>query len=481
MSSGSYMVELIGRAQQAQELNEAVASPAPEMVAVVGRRRIGKTFLVRKIYESRIIFELTGLQNGGKAEQLRNFELAMSRYFPNYALGDPLSEWLDAFYKLSEAIEQSGRNDKVVVFLDELPWLSSPRSGFISALGWFWNTWASRQNILVVICGSAASWMINKVINDRGGLHNRVTRIIGLQPFTLAETEAFCVSRSIRLSRYQILQIHLTIGGVPMYLDRLRPGLSAIQNIQQLCFEPNGYLKGEFDRLFTSLFAHPDRHVAVIKALASKKKGLDRGAIANDSQLGNGGNLSKILQELEQSGFITAYRGYNKRKKSQLYRLTDAYSLFYLTYVQPLGSMDGTDFQRLSDLPRWASWSGYAFENVCLLHYRQIRRALGISGLSTIMSTFIAKGDAESDGAQIDLLIERGDQSINLCEMKFSTGEFLLSKAVLRDFERKKRVFYAHSGTRKHLFLSLITTHGVPERQRGLVDQVVTMDQLFIE
>lgn len=474
------MVELIGRTQQANELKDALSSPAPEMVAVVGRRRIGKTFLVRRTYAKHIVFELTGLQNGSKAEQLRNFELAMSRYFPEYSLGETLTEWLDAFFKLSRALEKSPGHEKMVIFLDELPWLSSPRSGFITALGWFWNTWASQQHVVVVICGSAASWMIKKVINDRGGLHNRVTRIITLEAFTLAETEAFCVSRNIRLSRYQILQLHLTIGGVPMYLDRLRPGLSAIQNIQQLCFETNGYLRGEFDRLFASLFANPERHVAVVKALAGVKKGMGREAIGNISQLGNGGNLTKILQELDQSGFITAYRGYNKQKKSRLFRLTDAYSLFYLTYIQPLGIINGADFQRLSDLPRWGSWSGYAFENVCLLHYRQIRHALGISGITTIAATFHAKGDAQSEGAQIDLLIDRRDQSINLCEMKFSTGEFLLSKTVLEDFERKKRVFRQFTGTRKHLFSSLVTTYGVPERQRGLVDQVVVMDDLFL-
>jgi len=245
---------VIGREQQIKEMKRALASGKPEMVALIGRRRVGKTYLIRQVYKDKIVFELTGLQYGTKAEQLQNFSLSLSRYFPDYTQKRIPTNWLEAFHSLTQAISSLKRKEKVVVFLDELPWLGTKRSGFIKGLGYFWNSWASNENILLAVCGSAASWMIDKVINDKGGLHNRVTRLLFLPPFTLTETEVYCKAKKIKLSRYQILQIYMTMGGIPMYLDQLQPGLSAIQNIQNICFSSTGYLRNEYERLFASLF-----------------------------------------------------------------------------------------------------------------------------------------------------------------------------------------------------------------------------------
>ena len=477
------MEVVIGRTRQISELREALSSKKPEMVALVGRRRIGKTYLVRQVYEGRINFELTGIQHGDKAQQLQNFLYTMGRYFPAYELKENPKNWLAAFNELAWAMESVMGTQKAVVFLDELPWLGTRRSDFIKGLSYFWNSWASRHNIVLVVCGSAASWVINKVINDKGGLHNRVTRLLSLPPFTLAETEAFCKSRNIRLNRFQLLQLQMTIGGVPMYLDLLKPGLSATQNIQRICFDQSGFLRKEFDRLFDSLFNDPKRHIAIIKALAGKRKGLTRQEVIKVTGLPNGGAMTRNLEELEASGFITAYGGYKKRVKDQLYRLTDAYSLFYLTYIEPLGIRQKASFTELKDLPNWSSWSGYTFENICLAHTDQIKRALGINGVSTLISSFIARPADGLPGAQIDLLIDRSDHSINLVEAKFSRNTFKLTQAVMKSLRRKQEVFQYHTETKKHVFLTLITTHGVagPEHLRAEIDQVITMDDLFVE
>lgn len=473
---------LIGRRKQIKELEEALASGKPEMVALVGRRRVGKTYLVRQVYSDRIDFELTGLQHGNKETQLQNFVFTMGKHFPGYRMEGTPDSWLKAFHFLTQALESLNKREKLVVFLDELPWLGTKRSGFITGLGYFWNSWASKQNIVLVICGSAASWMIKKVINDRGGLHNRVTRLLLLYPFTLAETEEYCKYRDIKLNRYHLLQIYMAMGGIPLYLDQLRPGLSAVQNIQEICFSPSGYLRNEFERLYASLFENHDQHIAIIRALASKRTGLTRQAIIQFTKFSNGGMLSERLDELEKSGFITIYGGYGKKVKESLHRLTDFYSLFYLTFIEPLGKSSQSDFTQLSDLPKWKIWSGYTFENICLNHVNQIRRALGISGIASSVASFIAAPKNGISGAQIDLLIDRSDQSINICEIKFSALEYEVSKKDVENLINKKKVFQYHTKTKKHLFITLVTPLGAIENRHKLnyIDQVVTMEDLFL-
>lgn len=473
---------LIGRQHQIKELQQALISHKPELLALVGRRRVGKTYLVREVYGSKIDFELIGIQHATKREQLENFIFTMARYFPNYKFKKSPKSWIAAFDELLLALESLKKQERMVVFLDELPWMASRRSGFLNGLSYFWNSWASKQNITVVICGSAASWMIKKVINHKGGLHNRVTRLIYLYPFTLTETEEYCKIRKIRLSQYQILQIYMVMGGIPMYLDQLQPGLSAIQNIQAICFASSGYLRNEFNRLFASLFSNHQRHIEVVRALGTKRNGLTRPQIVSMVSLQNGGNLSEILDELETSGFITAYGGYGKKVKDRIYRLTDFYSLFYLTFLERLGKSNLLDFTNLSDLPQWKAWSGYTFENVCLTHIKQIRKALSIAGMASTVATYIAKPTDGLPGIQIDLLLDRSDQTINICEIKFSKSIYGLTKKEVNNIQTKKDVFRYHTKTSKHLFTTLITTIGVVENAHRLnhVDQVVVLSDLFI-
>ncbi|MEI6411627.1 MAG: ATP-binding protein [Bacteroidota bacterium] len=475
------MEKIIGRHKQIAQLESAIASDKPEMVAVVGRRRIGKTFLIGNVYEKQLVFELTGVQFATQKEQLQMFWVQLAKYFPLYTAPNKPTSWLDAFFILSQAIEKSNFKEKKVIFFDELPWLGTKRSDFLKGLSWFWNSWATKQPIVVVICGSAASWMIGKVINDRGGLHNRVTKLIYLYPFTLAETEAFLQSRQIKLNRYQIVQIYMTMGGIPMYLDQLKPGLSAAQNIQNVCFESDGYLRYEFDRLFASLFDNAENYIAIVKALAQRKMGLTRTQLIEATDLTNGGMLTEILKELSQSGFIGIYNSHGKKSRESLYRLTDAYALFYLNFLEPLGENAHVDFTRLSELPKWKAWSGYAYENICLYHIDQIKESLSIKGMYSTASSFFALPKDGYPGTQIDLIIDRNDHSMNICEIKFSESDYNLTKKDVDNINLKKQIFRYHSGTKKHLFTTLITTFSVVENANKInnVDQVVTMEGLF--
>jgi uncharacterized protein len=472
---------LIGRKRQIAALKEVQDSPKPELVALIGRRRVGKTYLVKQVYGQQIDFEMVGTQHGNLATQIQNFVLRIGRAFPDFTIRQKPASWIEAFDLLGRALETVPKTGKKIIFLDELPWLDTKRSNFIAGLGYFWNSWAVNQRIVVVICGSAASWMIKKVINDKGGLHNRVTRRIFLHPFTLAETEEFCQAKQINLNRFHLLQIYMVMGGIPMYLEQLKKGLSAVQNIHEICFDPDGYLYDEFDRLFASLFDNHQQHIAVIRALAGRRSGLTRQEIISGTKFSNGGMLSDILSELEQSGFISIYNGYGKKVKESLYRLTDFYTHFYLTFIEPLGRHSKVNFKELSDLPKWKSWNGYAYENLSLSHTDQILKSLGINGISTSVGSFVAKPTDGADGAQIDLLIDRSDQSIHICEIKFSSNAYELTKKEAENLRQKKAVFQHQTKTNKHLFITLITTFPPVKNDHLLnwVDQVVTVDDLF--
>lgn len=473
--------ELIGRLEEQAILRNAFASREAEMVAVFGRRRVGKTFLVKQTYREHIIFELTGLQNATNAEQLKNFSRQLTQSMKLAVPAKEPADWLEAFFLLAQFLREQGGEQRQVVFFDEVPWLAGRKSGFLMGLGWFWNSFAVSQNLVVVICGSAASWMIQKVVNDRGGLHNRITKRIFLNPFTLAETEAYLQSRAIRLDRYSLIQIYMALGGIPHYLKEVEAGKSAVQNVNDICFASNGLLRDEFIRLYPALFARAENHIAVIRALGQSRQGMSRADIVQAGKLAEGGTVSRVLEELEQSGFIASYRPFAKKKKDTLYRLTDEYSLFYLRFIEK-HKKDGADaWQYLSQTQAAKIWAGYAYENICLKHLPQIKKALGISGVYATASTFLHRGDEAEEGAQIDLLLDRNDQVVNLFEIKFYNTEYSLTEADAKAFRRQMGVFRDITQTRKHLMLTLITTFGLKHNTHslGLVEKVLTLDDLF--
>ena len=324
---------IIGRTEEISMMTDLLFNKHPEMLAVIGRRRVGKTYLVRNVYRDYINFEITGIQQASAKQQLEYFATQLNKISGNKKTTSIPESWLEAFFQLSTALEKIKTKKKKVLFFDELPWLASRKSGFLTALGHFWNSWASKQNIIVVICGSSASWMINKVVHNKGGLHNRITKLINLAPFTLAETKKYLKSRNIKMDHYQTIQLYMAMGGVPHYLKEIKPGLSAAQNIDTICFRKNGLLRDEFDKLYPALFEKAEKHINIIRALASKWKGLTRTEIITKSKIKDGGSLTRILSELISSGFVSSYFPFDKKKKETLYRLTDEYSLFYIHFI----------------------------------------------------------------------------------------------------------------------------------------------------
>jgi len=440
---------LVSRKEEKQQLQMALKSNKPELIALIGRRRVGKTFLIRKAYEDHIKLEITGLQKGKQKSQLKNFYISMRAYGLSPNKEEEHDNWLDTFSLLTQQLEKLNLSKKYVVFFDELPWMAGKRSDFIEGFSYFWNSWASKQPIVVVICGSATSWMIEKVINDTGGLHNRVTDILHLHPFTLKETEEFLAAKNIKYPRYQILLLYMALGGIPMYLDFIRKDLSVVQNINNLCFKTAGFLHDEFN--------------------------LTRQELLKLTKLPNGGTFSKTLKELQQSDFIKTFSTLGKKKKATLYRLTDAYCLFYLHQIEPNKDSQTLDFEQLFLTAAFKSWSGYAYENVCFSHIYQIKSALGISGILTKIFSYVARPTEDLPGTQIDLLIDRNDHSIHICEVKFSNAPFIIDKKTANNLRQKQAVFKQHSKTKKHLFITFITTFGLVENTWAKE----TMDDLF--
>jgi AAA+ ATPase superfamily predicted ATPase len=470
-------MEIIGRIREQKAMYEYLNSDMPEFVAVYGRRRVGKTFLIKEIFKNQFTFYLTGIANAGTKKQLQNFHISLQKYAGKISY--PLANnWLEAFQQLIHLVESSKKSKKVI-FIDELPWLDTSRSGFISALEHFWNSWASsRPDILLIVCGSATSWMINKLIKNRGGLHNRVTRRMLIEPFNLGECEEFYQQKRIDMNRYQIVESYMITGGVPYYLSLMKKGLSLAQNVDALCFSKTGELKEEFSIIYNSLFKHSENHIKIVQALAQKNKGLTREEIIALTKLPDGGGLSKTLEELELCGFILKYNAFDKKNKGGLYRLIDFYSLFYLTYIRRHKHGSEHFWTNFTDNAKHRAWSGYAFEQVCLAHTKQIKKKLGITGVFTTTASWISQ---KSDpGAQVDLLIDRNDHVINLCEMKYAQTEFTIDKKYEENLRNKKAAFIYETKTRKSVHLTLVTTYGVKRNEySGIVQSEVRMEDLF--
>lgn len=471
----------IGREKEQAILQAALQSGDADMIAVIGRRRVGKTSLIKTVCSNNIDFEITGIQNSPMREQLQHFATRINKTFYGGKAKLKPGNWLAAFQMLIEALEQKDKAGRMVVFFDELPWFDSHKSGFIRALGFFWNSWAVDKDIVVLICGSAASWMIDKVVYDKGGLHNRITKRIDLLPFNLYETELYLKSNGIEFDRYQILQLYMAMGGIPHYLKEVKGELSAAENIDAICFSLSGILNDEFNLLYPALFDNAELHLSIIRALAQTWKGLTRIDIIEQTRLTDGGGITKALDELVRSGFISQYYPFGKTKKESTFRLTDEYSLFYLRFIEKRQGRGEQIWQVMSQTPAIRTWSGYAFESLCFKHLPQVKKALGITGVYTEASSFIFRGSETEKGIQIDMLLDRNDRIINILEVKFYNTTWMLDKEDATQLREKIDIFKSVSQTNKQVFLTLLSTFGIKPNKYsiGLVNRYFDMNILF--
>jgi uncharacterized protein len=467
----------VGREIEIQKFNNLLLANQSDLVTVIGRRRVGKTYLIKHALKNQLDFHFTGVQNTDKESVIKEFATKIVELSAGKIPLQIPQTWLEAFRLLRVYLSSLKKKKKMTIFLDELPWLDTHKSGFLAAFEFFWNDWAVDQNIMVVVCGSSTSWMIKNIINNKAGLHNRVTQYIKVVPFTLSETKQYLYAKGAKLPQYDIVQLYMAMGGIPYYLKQVQPGDSAIQNIDNILFDENSTLKNEFQNLYRALFDHYEKYETIIKALAQKQKGLTRQEILEATKITNGGGLTRMLKELEESAFIKLYQPYNNQKKEALYRLIDEYSIFFYQF-NPQKKPTGT-FINLSQTAKYKSWAGFAFEGLCMKHISKIKEALGISGIFTTENSYYFK--EKDNGFQIDLLIDRQDNAINICEAKFYGAEYKMDKKESQHLRNRVEAFRKNTKTKKYLIPTLITTFGLNanENSIGLIEKVITINQLF--
>ena len=470
---------LIGRHAEQKALAQIVKSTEAEFVVVYGRRRIGKTFLVNSFFNDSYAFKLTGLAKKSKREQLANFTTALNRYGDGRKFAKPRT-WYEAFDKLRDLLEAKHVDGKKVVFIDELPWMDSRGSNLVSALEHFWNDWAGAQSdMILIVCGSATSWITRKILKNKGGLHNRVTQKLYLRPFTLAECKEYIINQGLIMEDKEIAECYMIMGGVPFYLKNLRRGASLSQNVDEMFFAEKGRLYDEFDALYASLFDKSENYVKVVEALSKKNKGLTREEILEVSRLKNNGHFSKILEDLTNCDFIRKYKGYGDKGRKAVYQLVDPFTLFYYKFIRQNAPTDKPFWQYQIGTRQHDTWAGLAFEQLCLNHHRQIEQALGISGIITKVYSWNSPSDA-TEKAQIDLIIKRADKVVNVCEMKFYDGDYQMKKKDADDIEHRVRAFRNAEKIRMAIHPVLVTTFGLSENQYSHVFQnVIVLNDLF--
>ncbi len=476
---------MIGRKKETDELNKLYYSGKAELVAIYGRRRIGKTYLVDETFKGHITFRHAGLspvdenKKGQLKAQLEHFYYSLLLH--GMKKSKKPANWLEAFYLLETFLEQNDDGSRQLIFLDELPWLDTPRSGFMTAFEGFWNTWGChRNNLMVVVCGSANSWILDNLINNHGGLYNRVTYEIKLAPFTLNECEQFYNSKNVKLSRYDIAQSYMILGGIPYYMGYFQSGMSLAQNIDHILFSKQGKLKSEYDRLFASIFSNPELMKEIVGLLYTRNAGYTRSELVEKVSIKDGGTLSQSLRALIASDFVIKYIPFGKGKKEH-YKLVDPFCMFYLHFVEKKRELDDKFWQHNTSKQQVVSWRGFAFENVCFNHVPQIKKALGISGVITTHSAWSKRKD-DVEGVQIDLLLSRNDNVVNMCEIKYYGEEFTVDKGYHQVLLRRQGILARELSPRISIHSTLITTFGLTYNEySGVFSNVITLDDLFSE
>ncbi|MBQ3656385.1 MAG: AAA family ATPase [Bacteroidales bacterium] len=478
------MADLTGRKNEIKEFNRIYNSSKTEFVVVFGRRRVGKTFIVNHLYSSQMCFYHTGLspiedENNAK-KQLQNFTFSLANY--GLKVNSAPENWLEAFELLKQLIisKPVEKGKRRIIFIDEMPWLDTPKSGFMTGFEHFWNGWAANQSdIMLIVCGSATSWISDNLINNHGGLYNRVTREINLKPFTLSECREYYKKHRISFDIYDQIQSYMILGGIPYYLDMLSPEKSLAQNIDTLFFKKNAKLRLEYDRLFSSIFINAEAYKKVVSVLKEKRIGFTRKEISEKTSIPYGGGLSKMLKILEANDLITSYIPFGMTKKDTMYKLVDSYCLFYNFFEAE--TKNENFFSENINSPKLNAWRGYAFEDFCFSQIDKIKNALGITGVLTEISPFIKKGTSEEDGVQIDMVISRADRILNLCEIKFYTDDFTLTKQYDKELRHKMTLLSETAKKRlrfsPNIHLTLITTFGLRQNEySSRFQNVITME-----
>lgn len=473
---------MVGRDFEISVLSKILKKNKSAFVAITGRRRIGKTFLIDTYFEKQMCFRLTGIQHAQQEEQLHNFSIKLSEFSKTPTLSNP-KNWQEAFLHLKVYLKRLDKRSKKVIFIDELPWIVTERSRFLQLLAHLWNDYLSKEkHFILVVCGSASSWLTKNIVNDKGGLHNRLTDIINLKPFNLNETKLFLKSLKINLNHQEISKLYMTFGGVPYYLEQIRKGESASVAIERICFSNKGVLKNEYDNLYKALFTNAHNHEKVVSVLAKKSSGLTRKEIIAQTKITAGGNYNRTMEDLLLSGFISEFIPYGRKKRGVMYRLNDEFSIFYHRFMKLNKKYTKGMWLQIANSQKYKIWTGFAFENMCFRHVNQIKSALGIASVYIETASLTVQGNTKKSGFQIDLILDRNDNTINLCEIKYYNATFTIDKKYAQQLIERKQRFIEQTKTKKQVFNTFISNYGILENQYAtqIVDTQIVLNDLFV-
>ncbi len=488
-------MDIVSRQDEIESLQQMLDSDIPEFLALFGRRRVGKTFLIRQFFQDKdvVFFNVTGSKDGLMHEQINHFTERMAETFYGSADLKEGKNWDEAFKRLTQAMKQQAPGDKkIVLFFDELPWMATHRSRLVQNLDYYWNQyWSDDARIKLVVCGSSASWILNKIVRSKGGLYNRITRKIHLEPFNLPETKEFLKSIGVKLSNKQILLLYMVTGGVPYYLRRVEKGLTAIQIIEKMAFNKKAFLLEEFNNLFDSLFNDGEIYTKIVRMISRHRYGIGKQELMNKlGKHAQGGSTAERLKNLEETGFIMSFMPLYHKKRGVYYRVSDEYALFYLRWIEPIRNslqrqaLSTGNWQAMHNSPEWNNWLGYAFEAVCYKHLPAIRDTLKISPTAVADTwRFVPRKNSDERGAQIDLLFDRKDDAVTICEIKYSSNPYVITKDYVDNLKRKMEVFQKQTKTKKQLFIAIVAAMGLKNNYyaEDICNGVVTLDDLFKE
>jgi len=472
---------MIGRETQIAQLNEALNNSKSSFIAITGRRRVGKTYLIDEVYKKNICIRVTGIQGEDTKTQIINFTQKIAEYANSPIITIP-KNWQEVFLHLKNFLKSLSIKKKQVIFLDELPWINTPKSGFIQLLAHLWNDFISKEsNFILVICGSSTSWITQKIVNDKGGFHNRLTHHIKVSPFTLSETKQFLRSKNIKQTDSSMAELYMIMGGIPFYLENVKQGESTAKSVERMCFLDGGILKNEYDNLYKAIFESPTNHEAIVESLAQSKQGLTRDEIIRRTKINAGGTYQRAMEELLIAGFVVEEYPFGKKKRGSIYRLVDEFSVFYHIFMKDNHKAQVGIWQMLSNSQSYKIWSGYAFESLCMKHVKEIKKTMGIQNVYSETSSFRHIGDKTGDGFQIDLIIDRKDLVINLCECKFHESAFEITKKYSAQLKWKKSAFRNSTNTKKNIFTTVISNHPLKENEYSLesVDVRITVSDFM--
>lgn len=473
---------MIGREEQTQLMVDALKAKHSSFIAITGRRRVGKTYIVREIYTKNMCFSVTGIQSASLQTQLNNFVQKIQEYNPNTTIKGKVTDWQQAFALLKFYLKSLPKTKKQVIFIDELPWIATAKSKFTQLLAHLWNDYLSiEKHFILVVCGSATSWITQKIINDKGGFHNRVNLPIHLKPFTLSETKQFLLSKNINYTPTGIAEIYMALGGLPYYLEQIKKGESPAKAIERICFEANGILKNEYNNLYKALFNYWENHEALVAVLAKSQNGLTRELLLKASKVSAGGPFTRSMNDLLLTGFVEETFPFGKKKRGSVYRLVDEFSVFYHRFMKGNEKKDAAIWQQIAQSQSYKTWKGFAFESLCMKHILEIKKALGIHGVYTETSSFTKVGSATTQGFQIDLVIDRKDAAINLCECKYYESNFEITIKYAQEIKQRKVAFQQETGTKKMLINTFISNEEIIENEYAheVVDVSIHLSELM--